>query len=69
MNLLPILIAHIKVKATDWTVEGEGGSGAFREGEEKKEEWHARKQWTQRKEKERGGRKMEKNHMAWRSCK
>ena len=53
MNLLPILIVHIKATATDWTVEGKGGSGAFREGEERKEKWHAWRQRRQRKGKER----------------
>lgn len=35
MKLLPILTGKIKTRACDWTVEGKGGVGGFREEREK----------------------------------
>ena len=37
VNLLPILTGQIKARACDWAVEGKGGAGGFRVGEERKE--------------------------------
>jgi hypothetical protein len=57
-NLLPILTGQIKARACYSAVEGKGGAGGFREWEKSRDE----------DDRERGGgRKMEQNHMAWRS--
>ena len=58
MKRLPILTGQIKARACDWAVEGKGGAGSFREGEEGGE---GDKEMEERKEdgERRGGRKME----------
>ena len=44
-NLLPILTGQIK--ANDWAVEGKGGKGSLREGEEREmEEKEVEGRWT-----------------------
>ena len=63
MSLLTILTGQIKARAQDWAVGRKGGAG--REGEKKEEREEKRVE-----DGGRGGRrKIEQNHMAWRTSK
>ena len=66
----PHFNCSIKARACDWAVEGKGGAGGFGGGVKKgRREADEETEETEEVRGRGGGRKMEQNHMAWRSCK